>query len=52
VPIDHPEPAPVLVPDINELSAQENELMLQQYRERGDFVDRYAPAPDVASVEW
>lgn len=35
VPMDEPEPDPVVLPDVNALTPQENEAMLAQYRANG-----------------
>lgn len=35
VSVDTPEPEPIRLPDIRELTIQENEVMLQQYRDAG-----------------
>ena len=45
-----PDPEPIRLPDIRQLTIQENEAMIQQYRDAG-MVDQYAPAPSTASVE-
>lgn len=45
-----PDPEPLRLPDIRQLTRQENEAMLSQYRAAGMIPD-YAPAPMVAEVE-
>ncbi len=52
VPMDAPDAPPVIVPDIRDFTAAEKEAVLNQFRDTGDYVDRYAPAPDVASVSY
>ncbi len=52
VPMDAPDAPPIIVPDIRDFTPNEREAVLSQFRDRGDFVDRYAPAPDVASVTY
>lgn len=49
VPVDTPDPAPVNLPDIRQLTVQENAMMLEQYRAAG-MIREYAPAPSVAEV--
>lgn len=50
VPIDEPDPAPVRLPNIHELTAQENAAMLAQYRAAG-LIPALPPARDTAEVE-
>jgi hypothetical protein len=52
VPMDAPDAEPVVVPDISTFTATEREAVLNQFRDAGDYQDRYAPAPDVASVSY
>lgn len=49
VPANTPDPAPVNLPDIRELTIQENAVMLEQYRAAG-MIDGYAPQPSTAQV--
>ena len=49
VPVDTPDPEPVNLPDIRQLTIQENELMLQQYRQAGMIPSPFV-APSVAHV--
>ncbi|WKW87245.1 hypothetical protein SEA_CHARGERPOWER_30 [Mycobacterium phage Chargerpower] len=44
---DTPDPEPVRIPDIRKLTQQENEAMLQQYREAGMIPDN-RPGPAMA----
>jgi len=47
---DTPEPVPINLPDIRELTIQENQMMLEQYRSAGMIPQSTAPA-DTAVVE-
>lgn len=49
VPVDTPDPKPVNLPDIRQLTIQENEMMLAQYRAAGMISD-YTPQPSRAEV--
>jgi len=49
VPINAPDAQPSTVPDIRELTVQENEAMLAQYRQAG-MINEYAPRQSVAQV--
>lgn len=44
---DTPDPEPIHLPDIKTLTIQENEAMLQQYRDAG-MLNPYLPPPSVA----
>lgn len=44
-----PEPEPVVIPDIKKMTQQENEAMLQQYRNAGLIPDN-RPGPAMAEV--
>jgi hypothetical protein len=48
--MDAPDPPTFRLPDIRDLTQQENEVMLDQYRAAG-MIQPYAPAPDMAEVE-
>jgi hypothetical protein len=48
-PMDATPPPLYRIPDIRELTQQENEAMLRQYREAG-LIQEYEPARDVAEV--
>ena len=50
VPIDEPAHEPVNLPDIRQLTIQENEIMLDQYRSAG-MIPPSLPEPSKASVE-
>lgn len=52
VPMNTPDVEPVIVPDIRDFTAAEKEAVLMQFRDAGDYTDRYAPPPDVASVTY
>ena len=47
---DEPDPEPIHIPDIRQLTQQENEYMLRQYRAAGLIPD-YVPQPVMAEVE-
>ncbi|QFG10400.1 minor tail protein [Mycobacterium phage Anthony] len=47
--VDEPDPEPVVIPDINKLTQQENEAMLQQYRAAGMIPDN-RPGPAMGEV--
>lgn len=49
VPIDTADPEPINLPDIRQLTIQENQIMLEQYRQAG-MIPSPAPEPSVASV--
>jgi hypothetical protein len=49
VPAGTPDPAPVNLPDIRDLTIQENNIMLEQYRAAG-MIDGYAPQQSTAQV--
>ena len=49
VSVDTPDPQPVNLPDIRELTIQENQMMLAQYRAAG-MINEYAPQPSRAEV--
>lgn len=49
VPVTTPDPQPVNLPDIRQLTIQENAIMLEQYRAAG-MLNEYAPAPSRAEV--
>lgn len=44
---DTPEPEPIHLPDIKQLTIQENAAMLQQYKD-GGYLNPYLPPPSVA----
>ena len=44
-----PDPEPINLPDIRHLTIQENEMMLQQYRQAG-MIPEAPPGPSLASV--
>lgn len=46
---DTPDPTPINLPDIRQLTAQENEAMLEQYRNAG-MIDNYAPRQHTAQA--
>lgn len=46
---DEPDPEPVRIPNIRQLTQQENEAMLQQYRDAGMIPDN-SPGPSMAEV--
>lgn len=50
VSVDTPEPEPINLPDIRELTIQENQIMLDQYRHAG-MIPAGPPEPSVAEVE-
>jgi len=50
VSVDTPDPTPINLPDIRQLTIQENEAMLQQYRDAG-MIDNYSPRQHEAAVE-
>jgi hypothetical protein len=52
VPMDAPDAPPVIIPDIRDFTAPERAAVLSQFRDAGDYQDRYAPAPDTASVSY
>ena len=47
--VDEPDPEPVRIPNIRQLTQQENEAMLRQYREAGMIPDN-RPGPATAEV--
>ena len=47
---DTPDPEPINLPDIRQLTIQENEIMLEQYRSAG-MIPPAAPGTSVAEVE-
>lgn len=47
---DTPDPEPINLPDIRQLTIQENEMMLDQYRQAG-MIPAAPPSRDVAEVE-
>lgn len=44
---DEPDPVPVRIPDIKKLTHQENEAMLQQYRD-GGYIPAHRRGPELA----
>jgi hypothetical protein len=52
VPVGSPDAEPVIVPDINDMTAAEREALLNQFRTAGDFTDRYAPEMSTAQVTY
>jgi hypothetical protein len=44
-----PDPEPIRLPDIRQLTQQENEAMLQQYRDAG-MLNPYVPPPSTAQA--
>ena len=48
--VNDPDPEPFRIPNIRQLTQQENEYMLQQYREAGMIPDN-RPGPAMAEVE-
>lgn len=52
LPVGSPDVEPVIVPDIRDFTASEREAVLVQFRDAGEYADRYAPTPDVASVTY
>lgn len=49
VPVNTPDPEPINLPDIRQLTVQENEIMLEQYRAAG-MIPAPSPGPSMASV--
>ncbi|MFI8976923.1 DUF2744 domain-containing protein [Nocardia asteroides] len=49
VPMDTPEPNPVVLPDVNKLTTQERQALLDAFRARGDIADP-EPPPNFAAV--
>lgn len=49
VEMDAPDPKPVRIPDIRQLTQQENEAMLQQYRDAG-MIKENRPGPALAEA--
>jgi hypothetical protein len=49
VPMETEEPEPIMLPDVNQLTPQEREALLNQFRERGDL-DPVPPRPNHAKV--
>lgn len=50
VSIDTPDPEPINLPDIRQLTIQENEIMLEQYRQAG-MIPSYPTGWSTAEVE-
>lgn len=49
VPMDTPDPNPIVLPDVNKLTEQERQALLDAFRARGDIAEP-EPAPNYAAV--